>query len=185
MAKIITVVCFQTNGGIGYQNKLLFAPGELPGDMKRFKELTVGTNVIMGRKTWESLDRFRPLPDRRNIVITSKPSQLVDSSKASNVMSDPFNAVARCKQIWKDETISIAGGGQIYDLITSLSDEIYTTEVFTDRLADTFFFVPSGFTKIDESERMVGKTGVEYIFAKYIPTEKRIPKGIITELDFC
>jgi dihydrofolate reductase len=107
MGKIIAVVCFQTDGGIGYQNKLLFSPGELPGDMKRFKDLTIGTNVIIGRKTWESLDRFRPLPDRRNIVITSKPSQLIDSGKASNVMSNPFDAVARCKQIWKNETISI------------------------------------------------------------------------------
>lgn len=166
MTKIIAVVCFQTNGGIGYQNKLLFAPGELLGDMKRFKELTIGTNVIMGRKTWESLDRFRPLPDRRNIVITSKPSQLVDSSKASNVMSDPFNAVARCKKIWKDETISIAGGGEIYKLLFPFCDEIYTTEVVADRPADTFVTIPKNFREVLR-EKKENEEGLMYYFVKY------------------
>jgi dihydrofolate reductase len=166
MNKIIAVVCFQSDGGIGYQNKLLFAPGELPGDMKRFKELTIGTNVIMGRKTWDSLDRFRPLPNRRNIVITSKPSQLVDSTKASNVMNDPYNAVARCKQIWKTETVSIAGGAEIYKLLFPLCDEIYATEVVANRPADAFVTIPKNFHETSR-ERKENKDGLTYYFVKY------------------
>jgi dihydrofolate reductase len=170
MGKIIAVVCLQTDGGIGYQNKLLFSPGELPGDMKRFKDLTIGTNVIIGRKTWESLDRFRPLPDRRNIVITSKPSQLIDSGKASNVMSNPFDAVARCKQIWKNETISIAGGSEIYKLLFPFCDEIYTTEVTAKRPADTFVKIPSNFREVSR-ENKENEEGILYCFVKY---EKKI-----------
>jgi dihydrofolate reductase len=110
-----------TNGFIGKDNKLLF---QIPEDMKQFKEKTDGSTVIMGRLTWESLPaKFRPLPNRRNIVISSK---MADSNPGVEVWTSlkaAIDAARGAGPIW------IIGGERLYAEGLLYADEIHETLV--------------------------------------------------------
>lgn len=108
------------NGGIGKAARI---PWRVPEDTARFKELTVGHPVVMGRKTWESLPpKFRPLPGRRNIVVTRDPSWTSDGAEVACSVDD---ALRRCD----DSLVSIIGGGEIYRAAMDLATELRVTEV--------------------------------------------------------
>lgn len=123
------IVAVDMKFGIGYQNKLLC---HIPTDLKRFKQLTMGKTVVMGRKTFESLPNN--LPGRNIIVITRntsyKPKVLSANVKISNdlesVLSLPFEKF-------------IAGGEEIYRIAMPYSDKIYLTLIKHEFIADTFF----------------------------------------------
>ena len=123
------IVAYDSNRAIGQGGDLPWGRS-LPADLANFKRLTKGSDIIMGRKTFESIGR-RPLPDRENIVISSRPTGVKGVLTAVNLES----ALARYKTF-------IIGGAQVYDdaLNTPEIDTIYATEVnaaFPD--ADTFF----------------------------------------------
>ena len=125
------IVAYDTNRAIGRGGDLPWGRS-LPADLAQFKRLTKGGNVIMGRKTFESIGR-RPLPERENIVISSRPTGVKGVLTAVNLES--ALALARYKTF-------IIGGARVYDdaLNTPEIDTIYATEVdalFPD--ADTFF----------------------------------------------
>ena len=131
MSLIVLVVAVSRNGVIGRDGAL---PWRLPSDLRRFKELTIGKPVIMGRKTWEALPR-KPLPGRTNIVITRQagfgaPGALV----ASTV--DKALAMARAEQ---PAEIAVIGGGEIYRQFLPYADRIHLSEVDAEAGGDTRF----------------------------------------------
>ena len=109
-------------------------PWRLPEDMARFKELTMGHTVVMGRRTWESLPaRFRPLPGRRNVVLTRNPAFRADGA---DVLTSPAAAVAD-PQSW------VIGGAEIYHLAMPRATRCEVTEVEIDlRLQDDDALAP-------------------------------------------
>ena len=126
---ISIIAAVAKNGAIGYKNNLLYS---IADDMKRFKTLTTGHTVIMGRKTFESLP-FGALPNRRNIVITNSKKHI----KGCECMNSINDALSSCK----DETeVFIIGGGKIYNEAINIADKLYITEIDDDPTnADTFF----------------------------------------------
>jgi dihydrofolate reductase len=123
------VVAVSRNGVIGREGNL---PWHISSDLKRFKEITMGKPVVMGRKTWESLPR-KPLPGRRNIVITRQPGF---TAEGAEVVASPEAALALCTG---DREVAVIGGGEIYRLFWPLVDRLYLTEVDLDVEGDTHF----------------------------------------------
>lgn len=124
------------NNGIGADNQLLW---HLPADLKRFREITTGHPVIMGRKTYESIGK--PLPDRTNIVISRRRDWFQEGIL---IVGSIKEALKFAKKI--DEEIFIIGGGNIYEQTLDLTDRLEVTLVDTEAEAEVFF------PKIDVAE---------------------------------
>ena len=123
------IVAVASDGAIGRANDLLW---HLPADLKRFKELTTGHTILMGRKTFESLPRG-PLPNRRNIII----SRSLPTQPGAEVYPTIQQAMEACTS---DEEVFIIGGGEIYRQLLPNTERIYLTRVqasFPD--AEVFF----------------------------------------------
>ncbi|HRX37239.1 MAG TPA: dihydrofolate reductase [Aestuariivirga sp.] len=127
MTLISFVVAVSKNGVIGRDGGL---PWHISSDLKRFKEITMGKPVIMGRKTWESLPR-RPLPGRRNIVITRQPGYVAEGA---DVVQSIGESLALCAQ---EPEVSVIGGGEIFALFWPLAHRLYLTEVDLEVDGDT------------------------------------------------
>lgn len=128
MTKISLVVAVSENGGIGKDNQLLW---HLPNDLKFFKKVTSGHTVIMGRKTFESIGR--PLPNRRNIVITRQKALNATGIETATSITDAINLAK------DEEELFIIGGAEIYKQTLPLADRIYLTKVWVHLDADAFF----------------------------------------------
>lgn len=116
---ISIIAAIDRNRGIGYENKLLFW---LPNDLKRFKALTTGNTIIMGRKTFESLPKGA-LPNRRNIVLSSRPDAVYPGAETYTTLEA---ALQSCQS---DEEIYIIGGASVYQQALPLADALCLTEV--------------------------------------------------------
>ena len=115
---------------IGYQNKLLF---RLPNDMKRFKSLTTGHTIIMGRKTFESLPKGA-LPNRRNIVLSSHVNAACPGAEVFTSLED---ALKHCSD---EEEVFIIGGESVYRQALPLADRLCLTEIDAEApQADAYF----------------------------------------------
>ena len=124
------IVATDRNMAIGYQNKLLFW---LPNDLKRFKELTTGNTIIMGRNTFLSLPKGA-LPNRRNIVLSTRKDA---SFPGTETYSSLEEAIKACKE---DEKIYIIGGASVYKQALPLADVLCITEIDAEApAADTHF----------------------------------------------
>lgn len=128
--RISIIVAVSTNGAIGKDNQLLW---RLPDDLKRFKSLTLGHPMIMGRKTYESIGK--PLPGRTSIVITRNPDYNQDGVIIASSLED---GLEKARLTGTPETF-IIGGGNIYRQALPFADKIYLTEVHTEIGGDTFF----------------------------------------------
>jgi dihydrofolate reductase len=126
---ISIIVAVSEDLGIGKNNDLLW---HLPEDLRRFKKLTYGNTVIMGKRTWESLPK-RPLPGRKNVVITDMPHESFENAVTAYSIED---ALAKCE---KEEEIFIIGGGSIYRQFMPLADRLYITHVHKKSPADIYF----------------------------------------------
>ncbi|MEI7499114.1 MAG: dihydrofolate reductase [Bacteroidota bacterium] len=126
---ISIIVAIAENSGIGKNNDLLW---HIPEDLKRFKRITSGHTMIMGKRTYESLPK-RPLPDRRNIVITDIPGEYFEGCEMAYSIED---AVAKCNP--EDENF-IIGGALIYSQFLPIADRLYLTRVHQSFEADVFF----------------------------------------------
>lgn len=124
------IVAVSENGVIGLDNQLIW---RLPDDLKRFKQLTLGHPMIMGRKTFESIGK--PLPGRQSIIITRDKNFSFEGTIVVNTLED---AIEAAKQTGTDEAF-VVGGGEIYNQVQPLCDKLYITEVHTDIEGDTFF----------------------------------------------
>ncbi len=128
--KISIIVAITTNRGIGKNNGLLW---HIPEELKRFREITTGHAIIMGRKTYESIGR--PLPNRTNIVITRDPDF---KAEGCLVVDSIEKAIEEAKKV-EDSELFIIGGGQIYNASLKLADNLYITIVQGDFEPTVFF----------------------------------------------
>ena len=116
------------NRGIGKNNALLV---HLPDDLPRFKRLTMGAPLIMGRKTWDSIGR--PLPGRRSIVISHDPTWQAEGAEATGSLAAAMALVASSPKVF------VIGGAQIFALALPHANELLLTEIDADFDADVFF----------------------------------------------
>lgn len=149
--------------GIGKDGKI---PWQIPEDMARFKQLTTGHPVIMGRVTWDSIPRkFRPLPERPNFVVTRDSSLSVPGVSVAHSIDE---AILFASQVDR-EKIYVMGGAQIYAHTLPLADKLQLTVVAGDYGGDTFFPDPSNFGRITqvepgESDWLISIKGPKYRF---------------------
>jgi dihydrofolate reductase len=129
-APLSLIVAVAENGCIGVENKL---PWHLPEDLKRFREITRGHPVIMGRKTFESIGR--PLPQRQNIVITRDPSYSAPGIQAVTSLEQAIELASATNP----REIFVIGGAEIYRLAFPRADRLYLTVVHLEVRGDAFF----------------------------------------------
>lgn len=154
--KLIIVAALSRNRVIGKDGKI---PWRIPEDLARFKRLTSGHTVLMGRKTYDSLER--PLPNRLNIVITSK---TINGIRTYPSLDFALQALKNEQQVF------VIGGGQLYTQTLKLADELHLTLIDRDVEGDTFFppyedFVKKNFRLIAQ-ELQTGFTFLHYVKKK-------------------
>lgn len=125
---ISIVVAASTNNVIGAQGAL---PWKISDDLRRFKQITMGKPIVMGRRTWESIGR--PLPGRQNIVITTQSNYVANGC---TVVESPAQALCAAGDV---DEIMVIGGAQIYDLFLSKAERLYLTRVHAQVDGDAFF----------------------------------------------
>lgn len=149
--KIIAAVA--KNGVIGNGSKL---PWRLPDDMKFFAETTIGHTVIMGRKSWDSIpSKFKPLPNRRNIVLTKSDVIL----PGCDVFNDFTTALLSASDM-----VFIIGGAEIYNLGLAVADTLLITEVWGDVEGD-IYFPPYDKSLYVEKSRIHHPTDEKHLYA--------------------
>ena len=149
------------NGAIGRNNDLLWREAD---DQRHFRRVTMGCPVVMGSKTWGSLpDRFRPLPGRRNVVITRQAEWQAPGAEVAASMQAALALLADAPKVF------VIGGAQIYALAMPLADELVLTEIDAD-LPGTVFFPAIDRAAFDETARdaRVSGDGVPYSFVTYL-----------------
>lgn len=158
---ISIIVAVSEDLGIGKDNELLW---HLPEDLKRFKKLTVGKTVIMGKKTWESLPK-RPLPGRKNIVLTDIRGECFDGAVTAYSIED---SLSKCE---KGEDVFIIGGGSVYRQFMPVADRLYITHVHEKAPADIFFpkIDPKIWKVIEKEEFKADEgNGIPYTYVIYL-----------------
>lgn len=121
MIKIILAMAI--DGVIGKENDL---PWNLPTDMKHFKKITSGHTVLMGRKCWESIpEKFRPLPNRKNLVLTRDKDYVAKGASVIHSLEDTIKKYKHSR-----ETLFIIGGAEIYDATFDVASELYLTAIY-------------------------------------------------------
>ena len=132
---LIAIAAMTTDRVIGHHNTL---PRHIPDDLKRFKELTTWSTVVMGRKTYDSLpEKFRPLPKRENIIITTQQNGPYNNDDITLYHS--IEEFLTRYQANTDKTIYIIGGSQIYNSLLSSCDLLYISEIKKNYEGDTYF----------------------------------------------
>ncbi|MFZ1302180.1 MAG: dihydrofolate reductase [Candidatus Microsaccharimonas sp.] len=125
------IVAYGHNGAIGENNELLWKPGEMKADMRRFRELTKDQTVIMGRLTLDSIGRA--LPGRRNIAISRQDTLEIPGVELAHSLEEAYSMAGSDRKF-------VIGGGQIYTQALASADRIHATEVDADfPHADSFF----------------------------------------------
>jgi dihydrofolate reductase len=165
---ISIIAAIGKNRELGKNGKI---PWHISEDFKRFKQVTSGHPVIMGRKTWETLP-IKPLPGRYNVVVTRDPEFTINGSKSGKdfiIAASLQEAIGSASIVVGSDEIFIIGGGQIYQQAISLADKLYLTVIDRTFDADTFFPDYSDFKKVVfEKESQEG----EYKY-KFLELEKQ------------
>jgi dihydrofolate reductase len=158
------IVAVAENMAIGKNNELLW---HIPADLKRFKAITIGHTVVMGRNTWLSLPK-RPLKDRRNIVITDQPDDLFEGCE---IVTSVDEAIRRCPL---EEESFIIGGASVYRQCLPFTDRLYLTKVFRTFEGDVFFpeIVMSDWILVSEEIIHAGD-GLDFSYANIILDRKK------------
>jgi dihydrofolate reductase len=158
---ISIIVAIAEDNGIGYKNELLAPISE---DLKRFKAITAGNTVVMGRNTWYSLPK-RPLPNRQNIVITNIENEVFEGAETAYSIDE---AIEKCPN---NAESFIIGGAMIYRQFYEKADKLYITRILKTFKADTFFpEIESDKWKIEsESDKKKDeKLGLMYQYVNFI-----------------
>jgi len=173
------VVAYGANRGIGYRGQL---PWRLPSDLRRFRELTIGGTVLMGRKTYESLPpAYRPLPERRNIVVSADAN--FDPARAqTGAGGDPRGEHGTSidgTSVEVHRTMEAAleacgadcfviGGGSVYEQALERCERVYATLVRESPLSDTYFpELPPEQWHCSERAGDIWENGTHFHFATY------------------
>ena len=162
------IVAVAQNMAIGRDNDLLW---HISDDLRRFKAITGGHTVIMGRRTFDSLPK-KPLPKRRNIVLTRDEAFHYDvPATATGTLEVAHSIPALFKMIEGEEETFLIGGGTLYRDLLPFVSSMYVTWVYKDFEADTFFPViaPSAFRQVSITPRQTDpESGLEYAYAEYV-----------------
>jgi len=126
--KITLVAAIASNNVIGYKNSL---PWNIPSDLKKFKELTSGKTILMGRKTFDSIGK--PLPNRINIVMTRDSNFMHEGIEVVSNIDDALNFVK------KSEEVFVIGGSAIYKIFEPIASSLAITHILKDFKGDAFF----------------------------------------------
>ena len=162
MLKIL--VAFDENRVIGKNNTLIW---HLPADLKRFKALTTGHVIIMGRKTFESIGK--PLPNRTTIVISRQADLQIEGVIIAHSVEE---AILKAKSITRDD-IFIVGGAEIYALSLALADQILVTQLHDIFEGDAYFpEIPTETFEVTEKERGITDEKNAYQFSYITYTRK-------------
>ena len=155
--RVSLIAAVSTNGVIGHQGRL---PWHLPEDLRRFKALTLGHTIVMGRKTWQSIGRL--LPGRRNVIVSRDPNLHVEGA---DVVPSVAAAIAIAHE---DAEVFVIGGGEIYTATIHAAHRLHLTEVAVDVQGDAFFprFDREQWTQTSRSTH-VSSTGVAFDFVVY------------------
>ncbi|MCL2075707.1 MAG: dihydrofolate reductase [Betaproteobacteria bacterium] len=149
---------------IGADNRL---PWHLPEDLCRFRELTWGHCVLMGRKTWESLpEKFRPLPGRRNFVLSRQPDYIAPGAELVSSIQDALEKTAR--ESPETQEVFVIGGEQIYRAALPFARRLLLTEINLDVTGDAWFpaFSENEWQEIQREQR-VSESGISFAFVTY------------------
>jgi dihydrofolate reductase len=146
-----------TGGVIGRDGGL---PWHLPEDLAHFRQVTLGHPVIMGRRTWESLpDRFRPLPDRRNIVLSRRSGFTARGAEVARSLAGAVALAAEsAEQAW------VAGGAEVFRAACDLAEVAEVTEVEVDVPGDAFAPPLAGWTLRHAGDWRTSTTGLRFRF---------------------
>lgn len=155
------------DGGIGKDGGLLV---HLPGDLPRFKALTLGAPIVMGRKTWDSIGR--PLPGRRNIVITRDATWQQPGAERASSLEDALAASGDAPRVY------VIGGADIFRLALPLADRLELTEIDASFAADTFFppWDAADFV-LSAREPKEAVDGLRYAFVTYTRLQSSSPSS--------
>jgi dihydrofolate reductase len=153
------VVAHSANRVIGRDGEL---PWRLPTDMRRFRELTTGGTVIMGRRTWESIpERFRPLPERRNVVLSSDPDLVLEGAEVLPSLEAALAAAGPGECF-------VIGGGETYAQALPLAERVYATEIEEAVEGDAIFpELPEAEWRCAERGEPLAENGHAFAFAVY------------------
>ena len=163
MTQLTLIAAVARNGVIGIDNRL---PWHLPADLRHFKALTSGHAVIMGRKTWESLPaKFRPLPGRRNIVVTRDAGYRAEGAVVALSLSA---ALAAAGEGEGDGEAFLIGGAELYATALPLADRLQLTEIDASFEGDTWFpAIDPGLWHEVARQAHRGDEGFDYAFVTY------------------
>lgn len=152
------IVAIGKDGAIGKEGNLIW---RIPEDLKRFKSLTMGHTVVMGRKTWESLPK-RPLPGRRNILLTRKNDYSAEGAEIVNTPEEALNAI-------RGEEAFVIGGAEVYKVFMPYVTELNLTLVEDDcQDADAFLRIaPEDWSLEEETEPYATEEGINYKYVTY------------------
>ena len=163
-APLALIASVARNGSIGQGGHLAWFE---PEDQRWFRRQTMGCAVIMGRKTWQSLPaRFKPLPGRRNIVVTRTPGWADPGAEVAHSLDDAI----RLARDGPAPRIFVIGGGQLFAAALALADELVLTEIDADLPGDTRFpaWDRSAFTETArQTHRSSGPPACDYAFVTY------------------
>ncbi len=156
---VIVNVC--ENWGIGLNGQLLFS---ISADLKRFRQLTTGKTVILGRKTLATFPGGRPLKNRTNLVLSGSGAVI----KGAEVFSDLPSLLERVKALDTDQ-ISVIGGASVYEALLPYCDRAYITKTLSSPSADTFFPNLDALSQwhIRESGEILEENGVQFQYVDY------------------
>jgi dihydrofolate reductase len=156
------IAALARNGVIGRGDML---PWHLPEDLQHFRRATLGCPVIMGRRTWESLPaRYRPLPGRRNLVLTHRPEWQAAGAQAAPSLAAALHALAGAERAF------VIGGAALYEAALPLADELMLTEIDRDFDGDVHFppFDRARYTVVGREEhRAAPPNDFGYAFVSY------------------
>ncbi|MDE2618060.1 MAG: dihydrofolate reductase [Burkholderiales bacterium] len=161
--KLHLIYARAANGAIGKDGVM---PWHLPEDLAHFKRTTLGSPVIMGRKTWESIPaRFRPLPGRTNVVVTRQPGWQAEGARVAHSLPEALALCGAVTDAW------IIGGAEIYREALPLASTAVVTEIDASYDGDAFApqFGPEW--KETQRERHVSSTGLNFSFVTYTHTK--------------
>jgi dihydrofolate reductase len=161
---VTIIVARARNGVIGRDNAL---PWRLPEDLAHFKRTTLGHPIVMGRKTWDSIGR--PLPGRRNIVVTRDAEWIADGAERAGSLAAALTA---CGDV---DSVFVIGGAQIFAEAVGLADEVIVTDIDQDFEGDTYFTALDPIEWVEQSREAHVSTGAVPLHYALVRYRRRVP----------
>lgn len=157
-ARITVIAAVARNGVIGRDGRI---PWHIPGDLPRFKRITMGHPVVMGRRTWESLGR--PLPGRRNLVISRTPGYAAAGAEVVRSLAEALAACAGAPEVF------VIGGTEVYREALAVADRLLLTEIDADFEGDAHFppFDRAAWRETAREAHLAGDCPFAYAYVTY------------------